>query len=450
MLNITDNTIKNRIDITQYSALQKTEEKRSGKIIRRLLLTALGIVIVICMLPWTQNIQSSGFVTALKPEQRPQTIHSVIAGRIESWHVQEGQYVEKGDTILRLSEVKESYFDPALIERSQEQLSFKESGILSYEEKIQALENQISALQKTRDLKLEQAALKLQQARYKVNTDSMELVVAATNQQIAREQYERMKQLHADGLKSLVDLENRQTAWQKANSQLIAAENKLLASQSEWLNAQVELVTISANYQYEIAKAESEKNSAIGNKLDAQGERTKLANQVSNLEIRNDLYFITAPQDGYITKALKSGVGELIKEGEPLVSIMPADYDLAVEMYIHPIDLPLIKKGQRVRIRFDGWPAIVFSGWPNSSYGTYGGEVYAIDNFISENGKYRVLVVPDKNDEPWPQALRVGSGTNNMLMLNDVPVWYELWRQINGFPPDFYQQESKQADRKNK
>jgi membrane fusion protein, adhesin transport system len=107
-------------------------------------------------------------------------------------------------------------------------------------------------------------------------------------------------------------------------------------------------------------------------------------------------------------------------------------------MYVDPIDLPLIEKKQEVRIQFDGWPAIVFSGWPNTSYGTYGGRVFAIDNFISNNGKYRLMVSPDPNDHPWPDALRVGAGTFNMLLLKDVPIWYELWRQINGFPPDYY------------
>jgi len=91
-----------------------------------------------------------------------------------------------------------------------------------------------------------------------------------------------------------------------------------------------------------------------------------------------------------------------------------------------------------VRIQFDGWPAIIFSGWPNTSYGTYGGRVYAIDNFISDNGLYRILVVPDPEDHPWPDALRVGAGTHSMLLLKEVQVWYELWRKINGFPPDYY------------
>mgnify|MGYP001423425278 FL=1 len=171
---------------------------------------------------------------------------------------------------------------------------------------------------------------------------------------------------------------------------------------------------------------------------DAEAMVTKMQNQYMNYSVRRGLYYITAPQTGYVTKAIRSGIGETIKEGEEVVSIMPEKYDLAVEMYVKPVNLPLVSKGQKVRFMFDGWPSIVFSGWPNLSYGTFGGKVVAIDNFISENGKYRMLVAPDKSDVPWPEALRVGSGANGIALLRDVPIWYELWRNLNGFPPDYY------------
>jgi hypothetical protein len=161
-----------------------------------------------------------------------------------------------------------------------------------------------------------------------------------------------------------------------------------------------------------------------------------MQNQYMNYSVRTGFYYIKAPQNGYITTALRSGIGETVKEGEELVSIMPATYDLAVSMYVRPMDLPLIQIGQHVRFMFDGWPTIVFSGWPNLSFGTFGGQVVAIDNFIGKNGKYRILVAPD---EAWPEGLRVGSGANGMALLQDVPIWYELWRNLNGFPPDYYQ-----------
>jgi hypothetical protein len=163
-----------------------------------------------------------------------------------------------------------------------------------------------------------------------------------------------------------------------------------------------------------------------------------LQSQISGYSVRSGNYTITAPQDVYLTKILSSGIGETVKEGQEIATIMPSNFDLAVAMYVRPMDYPLLKKGQKVRMQFDGWPAIIFSGWPNNSYGTFGGVVYAVDNFTSENGMFRVLIGPDKNDHPWPSSLRVGGGVNAMILLNDVPIGYEIWRNINGFPPDFY------------
>lgn len=441
MLNISPNSISAHIDQPSYKSFRLLNKKKGGKVILRLLVFSSFAFVILLLMPWTQNIRSYGNVTALRPDQRPQTIHSVIPGRIEKWFVKEGDVVQKGDTILYISEVKDEYFDPELLDRTQEQLEAKEMSVKSYMEKVKALDAQVDAMVLTSRLKMEQAGNKLRQARLKVTSDSMDYQAAQINFDIAEEQYKRMEDLYEKGLKSLTDLENRRLVMQKARAAQISAENKLLTSKNEVINATVELTTIRAEYRDKIAKTESEKYAALSGMYDAEAVVTKLQNQYMNYSVRTGLYYVTAPQNGVITKAIKTGLGETIKEGTEIISIMPTSYELAIEMYIKPLDLPLIEKGQHVRIQFDGWPAIVFSGWPNTSYGTYGGQVVAIDNFISENGMYRVLVAQDPNDHEWPNALRVGAGTNNMLLLKDVPIWYELWRRINGFPPDYYKAE---------
>jgi multidrug efflux pump subunit AcrA (membrane-fusion protein) len=224
----------------------------------------------------------------------------------------------------------------------------------------------------------------------------------------------------------------------------------VLAARNDIINARVELGSLNNQYRDKLSKVESEKYEAMSNMYDAEATVTKLQNQYMNYEVRTGLYYITAPLDGFITKGLKTSIGENVKEGEELLTIMPARYDLAVEMFIDPVDLPLVQKGQTVRFMFDGWPAIVFSGWPNNSFGTFGGQVVAVDNFISPNGKYRILVGPDPNDKPWPDGLRVGSGAIGMALLKDVPIWYELWRRLNGFPPEYYVAENNTESSKTK
>ncbi|MFT4660240.1 MAG: adhesin transport system membrane fusion protein [Patiriisocius sp.] len=445
MLNITNNSIDRFVNRQKYSALKSVESITSGKILKRLLIGSVLTLIIILLLPWTQNIRARGEVTTLNPSQRPQTIHSVIPGRIEKWYVQEGDHVMKGDTIMFISEIKDKFFDPQLLDRTQEQMVSKELSVKSYIEKIKSLGNQIDALSQTSKLKIEQSRNKVIQSGLKISSDSIKFKAAILNLKIAQDQYDRMIELQKKGLKSLTDLEQRELITQKAQAERLSAENDLLSSRNELINSKVELTSIQAQYLDDISKAESNKFSAISDMYDAEMVVTKLQNELMNYAVRSGHYYILAPQNGYITQAIQSGLGETIKEGAEIISIMPSTYDLAVAMYVNPIDLPLLKKGNKVRMQFDGWPAIVFSGWPNTSYGTYGGEVFAIDNFISDNGKYRVLVAQDPNDHPWPDAIRVGAGASSMTLLNDVAIGYEMWRKINGFPPDYYSQENVDA-----
>jgi adhesin transport system membrane fusion protein len=212
----------------------------------------------------------------------------------------------------------------------------------------------------------------------------------------------------------------------------------------------VEYNSVEAKFRDEIAKAESDKFTALSDMYQAEVDVTKLQSQVMNYSIRNGMYFILAPQDGVVTKILSNGIGETIKEGDAIATIAPSNYDLAIEMYVRPMDLPLLKKGQNVRIQFDGWPSIAFSGWPNCSFGTFGGEVFAIDNFASEDGTFRILISPKKGDKAWPTALRVGGGAHSMILMKDVPIGYELWRIVNGFPPEFYAEKEVKKDTKSK
>ena len=338
-------------------------KKRANKKTFINFLKIIGILFVaLLFLPWTQNIRSTGKVTALRPEQRPQTIHSVIPGRIEKWYVQEGQAVKKGDTIIQISEVKSEYLNPDLVLNTEQQLKAKNFSVRSYMDKLNAIDAQISALLNSRKQKYEQAQNKLLQSQLKYKNDSIEFSSIKLNEKIAEEQLKRMEELYKDGLKSLTDLEARRGKFQETQVKSISQLNKILTSRNEVLNAGIELQNVNAEFSEKISKLESDKNSTFSGMYDAEASVTKLQNDFANYSIRSGLYFITAPQDGFITKALKSGIGEIIKEGVDIVSIMPKDFELAVEMYVHPMDIPLLKKGQQVRIQFDGWPSIVFSG----------------------------------------------------------------------------------------
>lgn len=404
------------------------------------ILYGIGIFFLLFIfLPWTQNTRGRGRLIALEPEKRPQTIHSIIAGRIEKWYVSEGDFVRKGDTILFLSEIVDQFMDPQLLDRTQKQIDAKGFSVTAYNQKIIALQRQIEALTIEQRYRIEQARNRVIQAELKVKSDSISFEAAKVNFDIAKKQLERSESLVEDGLQSLTQLENRKNTFQREQVQIIAAENDLLSSVNGLLNAKIELNSVQVDFENRLAKAESDLFTAKSSMFETEIDLTKLENQYSNFKVRAGNYYVVAPQDGYITQAIQVGIGETIERGAKIASILPSKYQLAAEIFIDPIDLPLIQIGNKVRFIFDGWPAIVFSGWPSVSNGTFGGKVHAVDNFTSPNNKYRVLVVPDPDEKPWPEPLRIGTGANGILLFNDVPIWYEIWRQLNGFPPDFYE-----------
>ena len=450
MLNISHNQLNKKVTMEGYSSHKKAFERIHFKLFNKFVGAFFLICFIILFLPWTQNVTADGYVTTLTPDQRPQTIQSQIPGRIEKWHVKEGDFVKKGDTILYISEIKTEYQDPKLIERSRLQRDAKNNSVLSYKQKVIALENQSSAIDDERQLKLAQGKNKLLQSHLKVKSDSMDLAAAAVNYKIAQVQYERAITLQKEGLKPMTDVEQKNIKLQGTQAKLISQENKLMASRNDVINAEIEINRISAEYADKQSKAQSDKFTALSSQFEAEVETSKLDNRTSNYEIRNSLYYITAPFDGYVNKAIRAGIGETFKDGESLVGIMPVNYDLAVETFVEPIDLPLIHKGEKIRIQFDGWPAIFFSGWPNAAFGTFAGKVVAMETFISSNGKFRVLIAPDDQENEWPKNVRVGSGAYTIALLDDVPIWYELWRKLNGFPPNYYTPNSKSVENKPK
>lgn len=438
MLNISPNRIEDLDRMYEYDSFDTVIKAKPAERISWWLVGILVAGIIILFLPWTQNIQAEGVLTTLKPSQRPQTIHSTIAGRIEAWYVNEGDTVAVGDTIAFLSEIKDDYFDPNLIPRISSQVTAKEGAMQAYQDKANALSGQIRALEASQQLKLEQAMNKVIQTKLKVQSDSIDLIAEGISAEIAETQFARWDTLYQMGQKSRTDLEAKRNKMMETQAKLVSQQNKLAASRQEYNNVILQRNNVTNEFREKIAKAQSDRQSALSNLYASEGDIAKLQNTRSNYEARVAFRYITSPQRGFINKALKPGIGETVKEGEAIVSIVPMVQQKAAEIYIEPVDVPLVRKGEHVRLEFDGWPTIVFSGWPNTSFGTFGGRVFAVENDISKNGKYRVLIEEDPDSEPWPELLRVGSGVRGFALLNDVPLWYELWRQLNSFPPNFY------------
>ena len=420
---------------------------KKSNVAKWFLFTFLAFVFIM-FLPWTQNIKTQGNVNTLFQEQRPQKLNSPIPGRIIKWYVKNGDVVKKGDTILQISEIKDDYLDPLLVERTQEQVQAKKGVREYYNAKISTTENQIAAITTAKDLKLNQIKIKIAQLQNKLKAEQAELTAVNNELKIAQDQLNRQNKMYEEGLVSLTQLQQRNVSYQNALAKKTSAENKLVQTQQEIAAQNIEQNAVIQEYTEKLSKTEGDRFQSMGQVAGSTGDIAKLENQVATYKVRKGLYYILATQDGQITQLTKAGIGEIVKDAETIGIIVPKKIDYIAEIYVKPVDLPLIRENQKVMLTFDGFPAIVFSGWPNSSYGTFSGKIIAIENSISENGLFKAIVAEDKTQKRWPPNMKIGTGASGIAILNDVPIWYEIWRNINGFPPDYYQVNTQKNEKK--
>ena len=420
---------------------------KKSNVAKWFLFTFLAFVFIM-FLPWTQNIKTQGNVNTLFQEQRPQKLNSPIPGRIIKWYVKNGDVVKKGDTILQISEIKDDYLDPLLVERTQEQVQAKKGVREYYNAKISTTENQIAAITASKDLKLNQIKIKIAQLQNKLKAEQAELTAVNNELKIAQDQLNRQNKMYEEGLVSLTQLQQRNVSYQNALAKKTSAENKLAQTQQEIAAQNIEQNAVIQEYTEKLSKTEGDRFQSMGQVAGSTGDIAKLENQVATYKVRKGLYYILATQDGQITQLTKAGIGEIVKDTETIGIIVPKKIDYIAEIYVKPVDLPLIRENQKVMLTFDGFPAIVFSGWPNSSYGTFSGKIIAIENSISENGLFKAIVAEDKTQKRWPPNMKIGTGASAIAILNDVPIWYEIWRNINGFPPDYYQVNTQKNEKK--
>jgi RND family efflux transporter MFP subunit len=226
--------------------------------------------------------------------------------------------------------------------------------------------------------------------------------------------------LQAEREQVLAALEATQVALDTANIDLNRMRDLFeqgLAARREYEQAQIRVEELRAR----VAEASAELN-----RVDV------------NLS-RQSVQIVRAPRDGVILRVNAGDAATIVSAGDVVATFVPDSVERAVELYIDGRDIALVRPGARVRLQFEGWPVIQFSGWPSVAVGTFGGIVAAVDPSASTAGRFRILVTEDAEDpNPWPDHsfVRFGSNARGWVLLDTVRSGFEVWRQLNNFPPN--------------
>ncbi len=387
-----------------------------------------GALVLVALVPWQQSVTGSGQFSAYAPLDRRQTIDAPVSGRVVRWHVGEGTRVREGNPVVDITDN-----DPEILDRMRLQRDAYAQKLEASRTSAQALTDRILGVKQSRTSALIAAENYVEMARQKVRAQKRKVDASEQTLLTSELNLERVQRLHDRGLRSRRDLELAQLDYAKSSAELDRSQADLIATREDLdaKHAQRDKVDADTNALLESAKSSlaSAESSVATNEGSLQEIESKLAQQ-SRMSV-------LAPRTGTVLRLLAQPGSEFVKEGEPLVQLVPDARDEVVELWVKGNDMPLIHPEDRVRLQFEGWPAVQFVGWPSVAVGTFGGIVSLVDATDDGKGRFRILVKPDPNDERWPssQFLRQGVRANGWVLLKVVPLWYELWRQFNGFPP---------------
>lgn len=398
-----------------HSAARRVRPPRSVRRLGAVLAGGVPLLLLgLLLVPWQQAALGTGRVVAFAPEERQQTVEAPLSGRVARWLVQEGQRVVAGQQLAEIVDI-----DPDRLSRlvQGQQAAGDQSSILDAQ--IRSYEAKLSAERASRDLAIAEADAKLRGLEQKRIGDRSESEVEALNAT-------RLDALARDGIASVRDAEVARMKRDQADAALAARDREIDAQRRALGRVRTDGDAKVATVEADLEAARAKGNEALQKQLDAD---TRVARQQAQQ--------ITAPRDGVVLRLYGGPGGALVKEGDPLVTLVPTVQSHAVELWVDGNDMPLLESGQEVRLMFEGWPALQLPGFPGAQAGTFVGQVAFLDATDDGAGKFRLVVVPDDSAPPWPDAARLRQGVRvkGWVLLGQVRLGYELWRRTNGFPP---------------
>ena len=382
--------------------------RRSRLLARLLALLSVLLALSLVIVPWQQSVRGGGRVIAFNPLDRRANVEAPVEGRVRRLNVVENQPVRQGDVI---AEIQDN--DPNLLLNLRLQHDAAVARKAAAAQRIIDLDLQIES----QELAKPQA---VDAAQQRVNAEQF---VVETNEINAR----RMEQLLSTGDISRRDWELTKLALDSARANLAAAKAVLERT--------------ARDYDATISSTKASRGLAEADLAAATRDIAAVDIQIS----KSEQQVVLAPRDGIVLNVAATE-GAYLKPGSPICVLIPQTEERFVEAWIDGMDMPLIAPrgseagsgvGSRVRLQFEGWPAVQFVGWPSVAVGTFGGEVISIDAVDDGAGRFRIVIRPDPADAPWPdtQYLRQGVRVKAWVLLRTVPLWQEVWRQLNGFPP---------------
>lgn len=382
--------------------------------------TALFFLFLLIWMSFAPLDISVNAVGTVVPSSRVQQIQSMEGGILQSRPVSEGSRVKKGDllaivqnlqfnaeqgesqqtywgTLAALARLeaetanKPPVFSPELEKNAPDMVSEQHT---LWQSRRRERESSLDAL--SRQLTQRQQELAEARSRHQTLNDS----IGGARESLAIEE-----KLFAAGAGAKADLLAAQQRYATQKGDLDATGISINRLQAAVQEAQARLSETRARFQMETSKEKSElelRAATVNEQLTGRNDK------VARRELR-------ASMDGVVNRVLINTVGGVVKAGETIMEIVPADDRLLISARVKPTDIAFIKIGQSAKIRI--------SAYDSSIFGTLSGKVVRVgaDAIVDNERKetyFEVFLQSETNDLGSPEeqlSISPGMGADSSI-----------------------------------
>lgn len=414
------------MDRFEFDSLKLVQTAPFVNRVGRFIFVLILVFVAILFLPWRQTVEGEGRVIAYDPTERIQSISAPIDGFIDTLYVSENEHVQKGAKLFDMIDLDKEY--KTRVYKMREDFKQQQQNI---EDKLLLFEQKRRSLISQKEISIELYDKRYVQAEEALRSKGIKYSALKKNYEVISNQFNRIKELYLHKIESKKNFEKTENEYIVAKTQLNKIEIDIEVQKRNLSIIKKEKEHFLEEIENKIRVLETNRLSEETHLNSLKRDLEKHQTEVSRYETSS----VVSQKDGSVMRILKNDKNTYIKKGEPIALFSPDVTSSALLFKVSDFNMPLIKEGLSVRIRFHGWPALHISGWPEIRLGTFGGIIKRVDPVLHEQGVYYAYVVEDPN-EPWPsqEKLRIGSNAMVWAALSIVPIWYELWRLMNAFP----------------
>ncbi|MCO5064176.1 MAG: HlyD family type I secretion periplasmic adaptor subunit [Rhizobiaceae bacterium] len=404
------------------------EEKAPPRVARITLYTITALIIA--GVTWAslasidEVVVARGKLVTTKPTIVVQPLETSIVRTIE---VQPGDVVKAGQTLATL----DATFSQADVDRRRTEYAALDAQVKRMEAELLG-RNYAAEAGSSPDEMLQVQVFTQRKAFHDAQIQNFDQQIAGQQAAITASTDQQAILAERQQTLTQIELAREKLAKQETGSlmNMLTSRDARLAVDASYAQA----VGTQATAEHAVAKLEADKQAFIEDfrrvtmetLADKRSQRDSIGEELKKMELRRDMVKLTAPADAVVLDLAQRSIGSVVREAEPVLTLVPLNVPLEAEVTINAGDIGRVASDAQARLKFDAFPFQKF-GTGSGSVRTISRDAYSHDS--SANGGnggeaesaapyYKARVRLDKTDLRTP--------TEEVLLLPGMAVTAEL------------------------